>query len=335
MPGRGVERWLSQRLSHVLGRGEQRRRRMRGGLVPQPGIADRRDHSASSTTTRGRPTLWHGRCWRSSTPPRSSLVRHPGNASGPLRHGRRGRAAAGPAVCRRATHRRTLRLLRAGSVRNCSSTGWSATTKASTPKIWPGNPHSGGRFAARRRRSAAHPPSEDPCTAARRTDRPASAAVAVRAHPPAVHRYRAAAAHWPPTTPCTCGCRIPATTCGGRCPTRTGPSHAARTPATTMCDHPLLPRSAATCASSNAASPPTCRLTNILAAPTNPAHSWAGCRPTSAPTPFVHGRVCWPRMTGPCRCTAATARPGRLRCCARCCSGCSPTTRHWSRATSW
>ena len=28
-------------------------------------------------------------------------------------------------------------------------------------------------------------------------------------------------------------------------------------------------------------------------------------------------------------------RPGRSTCCARCCSACSPTTRRWSRATSW
>ena len=39
--------------------------------------------------------------------------------------------------------------------------------------------------------------------------------------------------------------------------------------------------------------------------------------------------------TAACRCTPATVRPARSRCCARCCSACSPTTRPSSRATSW
>ena len=44
---------------------------------------------------------------------------------------------------------------------------------------------------------------------------------------------------------------------------------------------------------------------------------------------------CAPPATGASRCTPATARPARSRCCARCCSGCSPTTPPWSRATCW
>ena len=45
VPARGVERWLSQRLSHVLGRAtRQPRRGMRGGGIPQSRLADRRDH---------------------------------------------------------------------------------------------------------------------------------------------------------------------------------------------------------------------------------------------------------------------------------------------------
>ena len=44
VPARGVERWLSQRLSHLLGRGAGGGRGLRGGRVPQPALADRRDH---------------------------------------------------------------------------------------------------------------------------------------------------------------------------------------------------------------------------------------------------------------------------------------------------
>ncbi len=39
VPARGVERWLSQRLSHVLGQARRRRRGVRGGRVPHPGVA--------------------------------------------------------------------------------------------------------------------------------------------------------------------------------------------------------------------------------------------------------------------------------------------------------
>ncbi len=60
---------------------------------------------------------------------------------------------------------------------------------------------------------------------------------------------------------------------------------------------------------------------------------------TCAPTPSRTRRRARPgarpRTTGRCRCTPATARPARSTCCARCWSGCSRTTRRSSRATSW
>ena len=56
----------------------------------------------------------------------------------------------------------------------------------------------------------------------------------------------------------------------------------------------------------------------------------AGSRRDLAPTRVgdrAGARVLAPTTTARSRCTPATARPARSRCCARCCSGCSPTTR--------
>ncbi len=66
--------------------------------------------------------------------------------------------------------------------------------------------------------------------------------------------------------------------------------------------------------------------------------SSAGSRPTSAPTPTPTPTPAPPASTtpttAPSRCTPATARPARSTCCARCWSGCCRTTRRSSRATS-
>ncbi len=63
----------------------------------------------------------------------------------------------------------------------------------------------------------------------------------------------------------------------------------------------------------------------------------AGCSPTSAPTPHRTFRPApaGPGSTTPSRSTPATAPHARSTCCARCWSGCSPTTPRSSRATSW
>ena len=64
----------------------------------------------------------------------------------------------------------------------------------------------------------------------------------------------------------------------------------------------------------------------------------AGSSPTSAPTPSPTPTPAPPASTtpttGPCRFTRAMARPARSTCCARCWSGCCRTTRRSSRATS-
>ena len=136
-------------------------------------------------------------------------------------------------------------------------------------------------------------------------------------------------ARWPPTTTCTCGCPTPATTCGGGSPTSTGPgAPRATTSATAGSGTRCSPRSAATSASCSAASAPAGRRTHEVAAtdaaghaarlaPGRPAGRRRRARRADAST----------TATGRCRCTAATARPARSRCCARCCSGCSRTTR--------
>ena len=81
----------------------------------------------------------------------------------------------------------------------------------------------------------------------------------------------------------------------------------------------------------------TCAPTTPGARRPRPARSSAGCSPTSGPTPRPTPRPGprGPRATTRCRSTPATARPARSTCCARCWSGCSPTTPRSSRATSW
>ncbi len=73
VPARGVERWLTQRLSHRLGTGARGGdgvcARACGSSSPSPWC---RCCSAASATTPGIPTGWSGRCWRPSTPASAS-----------------------------------------------------------------------------------------------------------------------------------------------------------------------------------------------------------------------------------------------------------------------
>ena len=112
VPAKGVERWLSQRLSHILGRGDGAGRRLRGRRVPQPALADRRDHRHRRRRPVGarRPGLAAARGDRRQ--PRRAVVPHPRHAPRPLR-GRRGDgAAARPALRRGAPAGRAVRVLR-------------------------------------------------------------------------------------------------------------------------------------------------------------------------------------------------------------------------------
>ena len=108
VPAKGVERWLTQRLSPpARHRAARRRRGVRGGAVPQPALAGLACCSAASATTRGTPTGWSGRCSRPSTTASASpwcatLAAHLGHGldgpDGELRRNRRYSVAhpAGP-----------------------------------------------------------------------------------------------------------------------------------------------------------------------------------------------------------------------------------------------
>ena len=76
------------------------------------------------------------------------------------------------------------------------------------------------------------------------------------------------------------------------------------------------------------------RPTNTSAATTAPTRCSAGCSPTSPPTRSGRKAGRTSPTTARCRCTAATAPPGRSTSSAKCCSACSPTTRRSNPATS-
>ena len=88
----------------------------------------------------------------------------------------------------------------------------------------------------------------------------------------------------------------------------------------------------ASCRSGSAPSPHRDRHHPSPPPPRHAARRPAGAAARDDPDAAPHRA---PRAaTGPSRCTPATAGPARSRCCARCWSGCSPTTRRSSRATS-
>ena len=218
VPARGVERWLSQRLSHRLGvRRGARRRRLRRRRLPHPAVPGRRAHRHPRATTRGRPTPWSGRCWRSST--RRSTSRGAATLASHLGHGARrrgGRPAPGPAVRRRPAPRRAVRVVRRAAADACSPTGRAGVTPTAaggrcpadlalaaravapagrpgggtaartsgTPTPWPGCAPSPGRSSCPRgSRCSATPGCRSPRSSCSR--------------------------RWPSTATCTCGCRIP------------------------------------------------------------------------------------------------------------------------------
>ena len=169
------------------------------------------------------------------------------------------------------------------------------------------------------------------------TDRPARAAVAVRAHPAAGHRDRAArrAGHPPRPAPVAAAPQRRPVAGARRRPRRRSP--AATTPATATSATRCSPPSAAICASCSAACLADAQPTNTFGGgdANIPTHCSAGCSPTSPPTRSGRKAARCAAGDRSVQVHAATARPARSTCCARCCSACSPTTRRWSRATSW
>ena len=103
-------------------------------------------------------------------------------------------------------------------------------------------------------------------------------------------------------------------------------------------------RTPARCSSPLAAHTSALTPTRTTPATLRPTRCCAACRPTSAPTTAARPARCPARRTSGSslrarrrqrrRCTRATAGPARSRCCATRSSTCSPTTRRSSRATS-
>ena len=336
VPARGVERWLSQRLSHILGRGD-------GADGVCAGVAFRNPHSLIAEitgTADDDPWSPDAMVWPLleviDEQPRRAVVRArwpPTSATSTT--GEEKRTAAGPALRRGAPHRRAVRLLCPPAPATARRL---ARRRRRRPRRRPatGNRRCGARSSTAstptRRTSGTRKPLPG-CGNRRSTCRRGCRCSGTPGCPsPRSNCSR----RWPPITTCTCGCRTPATTCGVRSPDLHGPMPRRDDTSHRAVGHPLLAtlgRDLRELQRSLPADPQHRRVP--AAAATSPTPCWAGCSPTSPPTPFGRKAGHWPTATGRCRCTAATARPARSTCCARCCSACSPTTRRWSRATSW
>ncbi len=205
VPAKGVERWLTQRLSHRLGTSTS------GGDGVCAGVRFLNPSSlVSMLLGRDRDDPWDPDrlVWpllsRDRRPPRRAVVRHAGDPSRPRPRGRRGTAAAQPPLLRRSPPRRPVRVVR----RPAPEPGHRL---ARGPRPRRGRrstrrrPRLAGRalapVAGRRRRATARRPARPDSRAARGRGgrgRPARPAVTVRAHPAAGHRGRAAAGARPP-----------------------------------------------------------------------------------------------------------------------------------------
>ena len=199
VPARGVERWLTQRLSHRLGVGA----RGATACAPACGSSSRgrwsRCCSAATATTRGTPSASSGRCSPPSTPASASrgAPRWPPTSATAAPATTPSCAATAATAWRSGWRRCSRRTPPSG--RPSSPTGARAATPtapaATSTPTWPGSPSSGAALLTR----VDAPP---PTSATRRRStalragggraRPAAAAVAVRPHPAARHRGRAA-----------------------------------------------------------------------------------------------------------------------------------------------
>ena len=102
VPAKGVERWLSQRLAHRLGRRTGRRgRRLRRGAIHVAALAGGRGARPDRRRPVGRGRDGLAAAGRARRLARRGLVPACRAAPRPLRHRRRGRAAAGSPVCHR------------------------------------------------------------------------------------------------------------------------------------------------------------------------------------------------------------------------------------------
>ena len=248
VPARGVERWLTQRLSHRLGVGG------RGGTVSAPG-------STSSPPTRSSSMLLGKDADDPWDPDRLAwplLERHR------RRHGRApgfddlsthlggGDPDDDRSTRRYAVARRLAGLFASYAVQRPDADHRLAL-RAATP-TGPGassTPTCAGRRScgadcsagsARRRPTSGSPTRSSALRSRGRRPRPAAAAVALRPHPAARDRGRAAATRWATCARCTSGCRRPPPTCGTRSRRRRAAGQVPRAAdeSADLVGHPLL-----------------------------------------------------------------------------------------------
>ena len=280
--------------------------------------------AAHPTRTRGIPSVRCGRCWRCSTrPPTSRGVPHCTPTATAATHWPGGWPSSSAPT--------------PPTGPSCCGAGERAARGMSTP-TWRGSPSCGDGCA---RGSAAQPrraARRGVRRAARRSGgrRPARAAVAVRAHPAGGTDQLAVLAALARTATCTCGSRTRRRRSGPAW--RTGGGAAARRrPSADAASHPLLSslgrdvrelqlRLRPPC--------PACHDHRHRAAEPPPRPCWAGCSATCRDDRASRPRPSAATRPVACRCTPATARTARSRCCARCVLGCWQTTPRWSRATS-
>ena len=329
MPAKGVERWLAQRLS-TRARGRPARRRHLPGVAfpshrPARRRGARRGAARAGRTTRGRGRC--GRCWRWSTTAWASrgarvLAQHLGGGRRPDDH-RRGR--------RWATAAHLAELFRSyGAARPQMLRDWAQGRDTDGAGPLPGRPALAGRAVARGCASRLGPSPAERLDGALRgpARRPgaggaAAPASACSARPGCTtdqlavlsalgERPRRAPLAAAPQPGAVAGARRARAPAGGPC--AAGRPDGDRSPR-----HPLLRSLARDVRELQLRLPPHADAAHTprRAARRRDACS-AGCRPTCATT-------CRRRpargSTAACRCTPATARPGRSRCCASCCCG--------------
>ena len=237
VPAQGVERWLTQRLSHRLGAGG---RGAGDGVCAgvefrSAAVAGRRADRHPRATTRGPPTRWSGRCSRSSTTASTSrgaaaLARHLGHGDA----GDEARAPARPPLRRGAPARRPVRVVRraaAAAARRLARRAATPTVPAAAldadlawqPELWrrlldaesaAARPHVRHAATPRARLDAA-----EPSSTCRRGSR-------CSATPGCRSPRSSCSARWASTATCTSGCRTPPRAVARAAPT--SPAGAAR-----------------------------------------------------------------------------------------------------------
>ena len=216
VPAKGVERWLSQRLAHVLGAGPAG-----DGVCAGVEFSNPRSLVAELTgTTDDDPWAPDAMAW-----PLLAMLDAASTSRG--RAASRGTSAT-PTPAPRPSCGRVAAMP--------SPAGWPASSRRTPPsgrRCWPTGSTGGATDGVggdldpdlawqpplwralvdrRRRPAAARAARRRAGPAARRAGRPAAAALALRPHPAARHRARAARRAGRPTTTYTCGCRTPAST---------------------------------------------------------------------------------------------------------------------------